>query len=233
MFSPYHRLANCSRLERTITGLIASSNIPAPLLSQHNKYHYSLLHKLSSAKVHLENLQDALENTDVHTLLPNSAEFVNRVNMHIDSFFYCCGSALDILAREVLIYYNLTLPARVYFHVAASELTTHRPGDSLIPRLASPPWKAEFSDYRNALTHEVLIGTNFSIQVNADGPINTTFIVFPLPNDPRIDILSRVFSRNPNAYVYCKTTFTRILSLVNTIHGELDSKITTLGSLPL
>lgn len=53
------------------------------------------------------------------------------------------------------------------------------------------------------------------------------------PNDPRADIAARVYTRNPNAYIYCKTTFTRILSLINTIHGELNGKFTTNGSLPI
>jgi len=233
MFSPYHRLANCQRLQRTVADFSESGNIPEAILSNHKKYHYSLMHKLKSAKMHLENLQDVLENTEVSAVVDNSTDFINQVNMHIDSFFYCSGSVLDILAREILIYFNIPLPARVYFHIARQEITRLRAGDTILPRLSDPTWKSEFSDYRNALTHEVLIGTNFSITVNADGGRSQTVIVYPLPDNPRDEIDERTFRNHPNAYAYCKSTFTRILSLVNTIYGDINERATTNGSFPI
>ena len=108
-----------------------------------------------------------------------------------------------------------------------------RAGDTILPRLSDPTWKSEFSDYRNALTHEVLIGTNFSITVNADGGRSQTVIVYPLPDNPRDEIDERTFRNHPNAYAYCKSTFTRILSLVNTIYGDINERATTNGSFPI
>ena len=156
-FSPYHRMAHCQRLQRTISEFHENGNIPELIFGQYKRYHYSLLHKLKSAKKHLENLQDVLENTEVSAVVGNSNDFINEVNMHIDSFFYCCGSAMDILAREVLIYYNIPLPNRVYFRTAREQINTLRPGDALLTRLQDPTWEQEFKDYRNSLTHEVLI----------------------------------------------------------------------------
>ena len=233
MFSPYHRLANCQRLQRTITDFNENGNIPDAIFSNHKKYHYSLMHKLKSAKSHLESLQDVLENTEVSAVVDNSTDFINQVNMHMDSFFYCSGSAMDILARGVLVYFDIPLPNRVYFGTARAEINRLRAGDAILPRLADPSWKSAFSDYRNALTHEVLIGTNFNIAVNADGGRSQTVIVYPLPDNPRDEIEDRTFRNNPNAYEYCKSTFTRLLSLINTIYENINSRAVANGSFPI
>ncbi len=231
MFDPYNRMANSQRLQRTIASLKDANQITDDVLQGHNKYHYALIHKLKSALVHFHNLKDVLENTDVATVIPNSHEFLNEVNMHLDSFFYCSGSALDIIAREVLIYFNIALPDTVYFWTARRELNQHRPGDAIIQRFDPPNWKEEFSNYRNALTHEVLIGTNFSIQVNLEGGNNHNVIVFPLPDDPRVDV--KTYRTNPSALDYCESRIRRILSLINVIHGEIDTRARGQNSLPL
>jgi len=233
MFSPYHRMANCPRLQRTIADLNNSGNVPIQIYNGHKRYHYSLIHKLKSAKKHLENLQNVLENTQVSAVVDNSTDFINEVNMHIDSFFYCCGSAMDILSREIIVYFNITMPARVYFQTAHQQINVHRSGDALLPRLTDPTWLNEFKDYRNALTHEVLIGTNFSIAVNADGGRSQTVIVYPLPDNPRAEIENRTFRNNPNSFEYCRTTFTRLLTLINTIYGDINQRALTNGHLPL
>lgn len=233
MYSPYHRLANCLRLQKTIKVLNKSGNITIDIFNGHKRYHYSLLHKLKSARCHLENLQEVLENTQVSAVVDNSTDFINKVNMHIDSFFYCCGSAMDILAREILVYFNIPLSTRIYFHTAHQEINKHRAGDSILTRIADPTWLNEFKDYRNALTHEVLIGTNFNISVNADGGRSQTVIVYPLPDNPRDEIENRTFRNNPNAFEYCKTTFTRLLTLINTIYGEINQRANAKRSLPL
>lgn len=231
MFEPHNRMANSQRLQRTISTLVENNQITDDVLKGHNKYHYALIHKLKSALVHFQNLKDVLENTDVATVVPNSHDFLNEVNMHLDSFFYCSGSALDILAREILVYFNIPLPDSVYFWTARREITANRPGDAILARLAPPGWKEEFSSYRNALTHEVLIGTNYSIQVNLEGGNNHTTIVFPLPDDPRVD--EKTYRTNPNALEYCENRFRRILTLINVIHGEIENRARNQNSLPL
>lgn len=233
MFSPYHRLANCARLQRVIADLNNSGNIPTNIFNGHKRYHYSLLHKLKSSKKHLENLQDVLENTQVSAVVDDTASFINEVNMHIDSFFYCGGSAMDILAREILVYFDISLPAKVYFSTARLELGRHRAGDPILTRLTDPTWLEDFKNYRNALTHEVLIGTNFSIAVNADGGKSQTIIVYPLPDNPREEIENRTFKTYPNAYEYCKTTFTRLLTVVNTVYGDIYNRAMTGGQFPI
>jgi hypothetical protein len=226
-------MASCPRLQRAITELNISSNIPIQIYSGHKRYHYSLIHKLKSAKKHLENLQSVLENTQVSSVVDNSTDFINEVNMHIDSFFYCCGSAMDILSREVIVYFDIVMPSKVFFHTAFQQVSANRPGDPLLARLSDPTWLKEFKDYRNALTHEVLIGTNFSIAVNADGGKSQTLIVYPLPDNPRADIEERTFRNNPNAFEYCKNTFTRLLTLINTIYGDIYQRVRSNGTLPL
>jgi hypothetical protein len=231
MFDPYNRMANSLRLQRTIKNLAGTNQITDDVLRGHYKYHYALIHKLKSSLFHFNNLRTCLENTDVATVVPNSIEFLNTVNMHLDSFFYCSGSALDILARETLVYFNISLPSRVYFSTAKKLLQINRNGDPIIIRFEQPNWKTEFSSYRNALTHEVLIGTNFTISINLEGQNNNTVIVFPLPDDPRLD--EKTYRKNPNALDYCESRFRRILSLINIIHGEIESRARAQNSLPL
>jgi hypothetical protein len=233
MFSPYHRLNSCLKLEKWFDNHIDSGVISADVIAGHNRYHYALLHKLKSAKVHLENLIDILTNTDASTVLPNSEEFLQKVNMSLDCFFYCCGSALDILAREVLIYFNIPMTGNVYFHTAHNQLQRTKPGDTILSKLVGPSWKDEFSNYRNALTHEVLIGGNFSIQFIANGRTHQKTIVFPLPDDPRAESQNRTSKRNDDALEYCKQTFTRLLSLINQIYGDIELRARTANSLPL
>ena len=231
MFSPHHRLNNCIKLERWLDN--NSGNFSEDVAKGHNRYHYALLHKLKSAQKHLENLRDVLTNTDASTVLPNSEEFLQKVNMSLDSFFYCCGSALDILAREILVYFGLPLTGNIYFHVAHLRISQSRPGDPILQKLEKPAWKDEFSNYRNALTHEVLIAGNFSIQFNATGRTHEKTIIFPLPDDPRADIEDRTFRRNTDSLEYCNLTFQRILSLINQIYGEIESRARAQNSLPL
>ncbi len=231
MFSPYHRLNNCRKLERWIDN--NQSRVTNVVQKGHDRYHYALLHKLKSAHFHLENLHDILVNTDASTVLPNSEDFLQKVNMHIDSFFYSCGSSLDILAREILVYFDIPITGNVYFHTAYNSINRSRPHDTILTKISDPTWKQEFSDYRNALTHEVLIAGNFSIQFNATGRNHQKTIVFPLPDDPRTDIENRTFRRNSDALTYCKTTFTRILSLINQIYGEIEERARLNNRLPL
>ena len=230
MFSPYHRLNNCTRLQRTVAALRDGGHVTDAVFAGHNKYHYSLLHKLNSAKVHLESLEDLLKSTDATTAI-TSNDFLGKANMYLDSFFYCSGSALDILAREVLVYFSIAFPGNVYYSTARNEINTHRPGDTLLPRLVDPTWKAEFSNYRNALTHEVLIGINYQINVTQDGARSVRKIVFPLPDDPRNP--NSGYTSNPDSVEYCRTTFHRLLSLINTIYGDIETRARTSNSLPL
>ncbi len=133
--------------------------------------------------------------------------------------------------NEILIYFNIPLPNTIYFQTASREITRLKPGDPILPRLQRPNWKEEFSNYRNALTHEVLIGTNYSINVNLEGGNNHTSIIFPLPDDPRVN--EKTYRNNPNALIYCETVFRRILSLINVIHGEIETRARNQNALPL
>jgi hypothetical protein len=231
MFNPLHKLAHCQKLRQVVDHLKNGGAIPAAVLDGHHTYHYALVHKLKSAQWHFNRLSEHLQRSDA-TAAVQTTDFIATTNMHLDGFFYSAGSALDILAREVLVYFNIPLPPSVYFRTAREELTRLRPADTLIGRLQDPTWKTEFSNYRNALTHELLIGTRFQINaIQAGGNIVAT-IQFPLPDDPRNPRTS-TYNRNPNALEYCETTLKRILSLVNTIHGEIHTRASAAGALPL
>ncbi|KQC04793.1 MAG: hypothetical protein APR54_08690 [Candidatus Cloacimonas sp. SDB] len=233
MFSPYHRFSNCTKLEKWILDNYENGQISENVKLGYNRYHFSLLHKLKSANYHLENLENVLIETDATEMLSNSEVFLQQINMHLDGFFYCCGSALDILAREVLVYFNIPLPRLVYFKTAKEKIESVNPSDTILNKLRDPTWKEDFSMYRNALTHELLIAGNYNINVNIQGVDQLMTVVFSLPDDPRVDINDRSFRKNPNGIEYCKITFQRIISLINQIYGEIEQRAKSNGSLPI
>jgi hypothetical protein len=112
-------------------------------------------------------------------------------------------------------------------------LNRSRPTDQILARLQQPSWRAEFSKYRNALTHEIIIASSFSINVQRNGDAQETIIVFPLPDDPRIETAMRTYIRNPNVLKYAKDNLRRIISLVNQIYGEVFERARANRRLPL
>jgi len=143
------------------------------------------------------------------------------------------GSSMDILAREVLSYYGIPLPQVVYFHRARNLISRTRPGDPILRFLSDPSWKEEFSKYRNALTHELLIVGKYSLDISVDGGIQRQKIVIPLPDNPRDEIDARTYSKNKDVLQYCTKTFKRILSFVNQVHGEIVKNIVSNNRLPI
>jgi hypothetical protein len=220
-------------LERCVANLQDANHIADSVLTGYHKYHFSLLHKLKSAEHNIQRLEDILTNTATEDIVSGLEEFTFLVNMSIDGFFYTGGSALDILAREVLTYFSIPLPHSVYYRTARQELSNHRPGDPLLPRLDDPNWKLDFSNYRNTLTHELLIAGEFSINVKLVGRGQKTQIVFPLPDDPRETLNDRVYNKYPDVLEYCTMHFRRILSLINQIYGDIADRAIAANALPL
>ncbi len=233
MFSPYHKFSHCTNLERAITILKQSGRISDALFQNHNRYHYALVHKLKCAHDHVKSLFKVLSETAPEDIVVNSAEFLYAVNASIDGFFYSGGSALDILSREIITYFGIVMPDRVYYRTAGEQLNANRMGDPIIARLNTPAWKDEFTNYRNALTHELLIAGSYSINIEVEGATQRSTIIFPLPDDPRADPSNRTFKKNKNVLKYCNDTFRRLLSHINQIYGHLNERINIGGALPL
>jgi hypothetical protein len=153
--------------------------------------------------------------------------------MSLDGFFYFSGSALDILAREVLSYFGLPLPTRVYFEEAHQIISINRPGDLILNRLTNPTWKSDFSMYRNTLTHELIIANRFDIKIQVEGATQKQTLIFPLPDDPRVDLDDRTFKKYPDVTDYCKTHMRRLLKLINIIYGDIYIRTVSNSGLPL
>lgn len=232
MFDPIHQFRNCIRLENIISNLHRRGLVSESVLQGYKRYHYALLYKLKCAKHHIDRLETILR-LNPSDVMPASDEFMFSVNLSIDGFFHSCGSALDILAREVLIYFGETLPTIVYFKTAREILNDNRSTDPILPRLQDPSWKEEFFDYRNASTHEMIIASSYSINIQLDGDIEEKTIIFPLPDDPRLEPSRNTYNRNPNLLIYCINTLRRIISLVNQIYGEIYDRARTSNILPL
>lgn len=234
MFSPYHRFSNCNILEYHINVLNRAGNITPDVLSAYNNYHYALVYKLKCAKDYLDDLANILNNTPPGEVFgPNANRFMFSVNRNIDGFFYSLGSSLDILAREVLSYYGFALPARVYFHHAYTIMNTTRGTEPILTKLGNPTWKEKFSDYRNTLTHELIIADRLDIRAFMRGNLQETNIICYLPDDPKTIPEDRTFNNNIDALIYTKKTFIQAVSLVNQIYNIVIAKIKVQGNMPL
>lgn len=228
-FEPHHGFTACSRLERKVDTLRAATNVSNQCYDAYAKYHFSLLHKLQSARYHVDTLKSYLSSQNAQQLDPHLV--VYRVNFHFDGFLHVLGSALDILAREIISYYGPLPPGNIYHHTAFQFLTANKPGDALLPLLAQPAWKQEFGDYRNTATHESLIGTSYTVSVEVVGKNAIKRIVFPIPDDPRAPVLT--FQRNKDIVEYCERTFKRVLSHVNQLYNHIEQRATAANALPL
>jgi len=232
MFNPIHQFRNCAKLEATILELNKNGLVSASVFQGYKIYHFALLHKLKCAKHHVDRLE-AILRLNPSDIIPASEEFMFTVNLSLDGYFHSCGSALDILAREILLYFGQTLPPNVYFETAKGILNRNRPADPILHRLQDPPWKTEFKDYRNASTHEIIIASSYSINVKLDGDVEEKSIILPLPDNPRIDPTRRTYNNNPDILRYSINNLRRIISLINQIYGEIYDRAKSNNRLPL
>jgi len=242
MFSPYHQFKNCTKLVLCVQRLYDASCVPPHIHDWHHNYHEALEQKLRGAKHNLDALRVLISSTDITTIASstnmttvtrNIQDFMFHANLYIDGFFYNGGSALDILAREVLTIFDIYPSGHVYYDSAYSEISSKYPSDPILTRLNDPFWKQEFSDYRNASTHEVLLSTegNLNFQLSSEGLRQS--IRLPLPDNPRAALSTRTYNKNPDALQYCILSFRRLLRHINAIYGDAYTRASTQGKLPL
>jgi len=233
MFSPYHQFPNRRRLENIVDTLNTQGNISQDVFRAFKRYHFALVYKLKCAKSHVDNLNSLLSTPPLEEIVSDCSNFIFHVNMSLDGFFSSGESALDILAREVLSYFNETLPTNVYYSKARNIISRTRPGDPILSRLNDPSWKSDFSMYRNTGTHELIIAEQFSINLNRRGATQENTLILPLPDDPRIDPNERTFRKHPDVIDYCESHMRRLLSLINTIYGDIYKRVVSNSRLPL
>ncbi len=234
MFSPHHKFGGCRALEQLIPTLRDAGAVSGPVWAGYKRYHYALVYKLRSAQHYLDALTATLKpKSPDGPLPPGLGEVMFKANMSIDGFLYCGGSAMDILAREVLTYFAIKLPSDVFFGTARAELAKAHPGDSLLVRLQDPPWKKGFMSYRNAVTHELMIADQLILSVGLAGVQTELGLRLPLPDDPRVDPAQRTTKKHPDAEKYCKQHFRLLLRLVNQVYRDLVPRIRANKGLPL
>ena len=232
-FRPYHGFRNRARLERLVADLKDRGSVPDDVCENFLRYHPAMIHKLRSAKYNLDRLTEKLTTTDIQEAADTTGDFMFEVNMFIDGFFYAAGSAMDILGRVVLTLFGQPITGRIYFDSVHATLNQARPADPILPRLIRPPWRQHFSDYRNTLTHELILAPRYQIDIDNTGGTPMYRIVFPLPDDPRATPSHRTYRRNPNVLGYVSTHFMRILKLANTVYGDIADRAAASGSLPI
>jgi hypothetical protein len=232
-FRPYHQFRNRVRLERLINRLNESGLVPNDIYENFHRYHPSMVHKLRSAKFNLDRIEEKLTTTDLLDAADMTGDFMFEVNMFIDGFFYNAGSALDILARVVLTLFGLPVTGRIYFETAHTNLNQARPQDQILPRLIRPNWRQRFSDYRNTLTHELILASKYQIEIDNAGAKFTYKILFPLPDDPRARPIDRSYRQYPNVLEYVTQHFTRILRIANTVYGDIATRAENTRQFPI
>lgn len=230
-FSPYHNFSACNNLERVITQIIEEGNASALSKKGFYTYHYSLLHKLKSAKYHVGSLKSYLHRQD--TIEEEPVKVAYRVNFHFDGFSHVVGSSLDILAREILCYFGHNLPNNVYFNTAHQVISNNNNADPILARLREPNWLQEFKDYRNTATHENIVGSQFTVVNEIIGGSSHSRLLFPLPDNPRDINQDRTYQNNDDIIEYCEITFKRVLRLINPIYTDLSGRIEQRNSLPI
>jgi hypothetical protein len=235
MFTPIHNFSGCRNLRNEIQKLKEKDAIPQSILKLHQTYHYALFHKLKGAKFHLEDLQELLEADPQENMvsLGGIEEFLYKVNHDIDGFFYNIGSAMDILSREILSYFTIPLPRTVYFRTARELIASIRPSDPILSKLADPPWREEFTLYRNTITHEVLVEENCIQEISPDGGEQKEKIIVQLPNAPRGAVDERFYGKNPDALAYCTEIFKNVILLIDEIYTSIAERIASGEKLPL
>ena len=232
-FRPYHQLRNKVRLENVVSNLHDAGNVHQVVFENFQRYHPSLIYKLRSAKHNFELLSNKLATPDIREAINPSGNFMFEINMFIDGYFYAAGSSLDILARVVLTMFGVALPEKVYFQHAYDKLSVARPGDLILQRLTPPAWRDEFSNYRNTLTHELILANTIQLNLGYYGDEQTVSVNFPLPDDPRAKPADRTYHNNPDVLDYIKTNFIRILRIVNTVYGDIAERAEVIGHLPI
>ena len=230
-FSPYHNFRACDILEEVIREIIENDNANQISETGFYVYHFSLIHKLRSAKYHVQSLEDYLQRQD--TIEENPLNVAYRVNFHFDGFTHVIGSSLDILAREILCYFGYQLQGNVYFRTAREHISNQNPNEPLLIRLQDPGWLQEFKDYRNTATHENVVGSQFTIINAIRGDSSQKRLLFPLPDDPRATHGNKSYNNNNDIIEYCATTFKRILRLINPIYSDLSERIEQNNSMPI
>jgi len=232
-FRPYHRFENNFKLERLVNKLRKSGHIPDGVCENFFRYHQGMTQKLHAAKYNIDRLNGKLTNPEMMEAADTTGDFMFETNMFVDGFFYNSGSSLDILARIVLTLFGIALPNRVYFETAFNKLTSVRPGDPILPKLRHPVWRPLFLDYRNTQTHEVILLSRIHIDIENFGNEQIRKIVFPLPDNPRVLPRIRTFEQNPDVIKYITQQFTRILSIANTVYGDIYSRGRISGAFPI
>lgn len=233
MFEPYHQFRNCAQLETVVLGLKNGGHLPESIEALHSCYHYSLLHKLKAARYSLEQLLGTIASCRPEELYRTDSDTLFLINVHLEGFLSSSGSALDILARELLCYCNISFPNRVYYQTAWQQINQKDPNSPLLPRLIDPSWRPEFQDYRNAAIHEQIIASGFSTHGIHQGSSIKIVVKFPMPDNPRLLPEKRTFKRNPDVTDYAEKTFRRLVRHINQIYGDVIQQIQATGSLPI
>jgi hypothetical protein len=238
-FHPPTQFGKSIDLTTQIYRLKESEQVPENVYQNFIRYHSSLIHKLKSAQFNLDSFKNKFTDTKIEDTA--SSDFMFEVNMFIDGFFYNAGSTLDILARVVLTSFGQVLPRYIKFKTAYEILNEQKPGDPILPLLVQD-WFDQFSNYRNALTHEIILAPDCHIEIAYTGniplpdeaPIDPPYkIVIPLPDNPRADRAERTTEEHPDGLKYLEEHFALILQTANLIYGNISDRAEQNGQLPL
>lgn len=196
------------------------------------RYHSTVSHKLKSARFFLGKINDLASPDFLEENEPFEYQsYRHEVNRNLDCFLFSVGASLDVLAREVLGYFDLIgNEPNIYYGYAKKKLTQTNKGSWLITKLEEPSWCEPFKYFRNTITHEEMITEELQITyfpVNGSG--HGRRISLLLPPNPE----GRIPHRNRNVDSYCNYIFTNLLKHISPIYGAITKQIKTSQTMPL
>ena len=129
-FTPYHPFKNCVYLESSISHLKEKQLIPENIYSMYCRYHSTVSHKLKSARFFLGKINDLASPDFLEENEPFEYQsYRHEVNRNLDCFLFSVGASLDVLAREVLGYFDLIgNEPNIYYVYAKKKLTQTNKG---------------------------------------------------------------------------------------------------------
>lgn len=193
------------------------------------KYYYDELANLDIRKFWEQSITTSVQSSNsILVTTPaqglNLERYCSHVHLLLDGFFMNSMSALDTLAHQIFLLYNLRQkPSKIYIGTVKKKLAQFHPNSKLrklLDNQMGQTWFDQFQQFRNCTTHESLIGYD-KVEVSYD-PITGQVVgsKIKLPDDPKARPLF-TYRKRREAIRYCKFILKNTNSLVTKVYENI------------
>jgi hypothetical protein len=154
----------------------------------------------------------------------NLERYCSHVHLLLDGFFMNSMSALDMLAHQIFLLYDLQQkPSKVYIGTVKRKLAQFHPNSKLrklLDEQMGQTWFDQFQQFRNCTTHESLIGYD-KVEISYD-PITGEVVgsKIRLPDYPKGRPIF-TYSKRREATRYCQLILKKVNSLVTKVYESI------------